>query len=110
MMVNCKITAPCDDNHSDDEETFLPLYTYFSSMQRLGRPPDAAFNATARRLCRVTLTENDSLYAAMCAFMLGETPPASITDDLRGWPVDLVLCLFCDCLSSLTSFSFGTNS
>ena len=28
MMVNAKITDPCDDNHSDDEEAFLPLYTY----------------------------------------------------------------------------------
>jgi hypothetical protein len=46
MMINAKITDPCDDNHSDDEEAFLPLYTYMEAFRRLGRPLDTQFKVS----------------------------------------------------------------
>jgi hypothetical protein len=91
MMINCKISDPCDDNHSDDEEAFLPLYTYITAFHRLGRPLDSHFKATLDRLCRITQPESSSLYLAICAVGKGksEVSPA-LADNLRGWPVDLV--------------------
>ena len=35
MMVNVD-PDPCDDNHSDDEEAFLP-YTYALAFEKMGR-------------------------------------------------------------------------
>ena len=90
MMVNAKITDPCDDNHSDDEEAFLPLYTYAMAYRRLGRALEPPFLATARRFCRETEPESASLYLAICAVIFGGEPDPRILEDLRGWPLDLI--------------------
>ena len=47
-MVNAKITDPCD-NHSDDEEAFLPLYTYLALAPG---ERDAEFDAALERFCQ----------------------------------------------------------
>ena len=39
-QLNLKIEAPCDDNYSDDELTFLPYYTWFKH----GATTTAPFN------------------------------------------------------------------
>ena len=90
MMVNAKITDPCDDNHSDDEEAFLPLYTYLQAHARLGRVRDAEFNHTLARLCRITRPESASLYLAVCAHAAGTSAPTALADNLRGWPLELI--------------------
>ena len=90
MMVNAKITDPCDDNHSDDEEAFLPLYTYAAAFKRMNRPLDAPFLAVMRRFCRETHREGSSFYLTVCQTALGGKPDPRILDDLRGWPLDLI--------------------
>ena len=107
MMVNAKITDPCDDNHSDDEEAFLPLYTYLVAYAKLGRKREADFDAALARFCRVTRREGSSLYLAVCA-LAGATgggvagggamgggvadapPPAALAENLRSWPLELI--------------------
>jgi len=98
MMVNAKITDPCDDNHSDDEEAFLPLYTYLVAYAKLGRKREPDFDATLARFCRVTRREGASLYLAVCA-LAGATggdvagappPPAALAENLRSWPLELI--------------------
>ena len=91
MMVNAKITDPCDDNHSDDEETFLPLYTYVTAFRAMGRARDAEFDAALARLCRVTRREASSLYLAVCALADPAKPaPPALVDNLQGWPLELI--------------------
>jgi hypothetical protein len=94
MMVNAKITDPCDDNHSDDEEAFLPLYTYILAHERLGRKRDAEFDAALERFCRITHPEGASLYVAICAIggigELGGGDGAALLESLRGWPLELI--------------------
>jgi len=90
IMVNAKITAPCDDNHSDDEEAFLPLYTYAMASQALGLEAGAHFNATVNRFCRITRREKASLYLAMCAVMQATSVDPSLRENLQGWPLELV--------------------
>ena len=100
-MVNAKITDPCDDNHSDDEEAFLPLYTYVMAYKALGRTREPDFDAALSRLCRVTRPEGASLYLAVCAVAssdgssggAGGVPPtasAALVENLRGWPLELI--------------------
>ena len=90
-MVNAKITSPCDDNHSDDEEAMLPVYTYGMALRALGREKtDTAFKAVLDRFCRILEPERSSLYLAICAVLRSEAPSAAIVENLRGWPLDLV--------------------
>jgi len=90
MMVNAKITAPCDDNHSDDQEAFLPLYEYAMAHRQLGRTLDVHYNATLDRFCRITRPESASLYLAMCAAIRGEAADPALLSTLRQWPLELI--------------------
>lgn len=100
MMVNAKITDPCDDNHSDDEEAFLPLYTYMLAYEHLGRPREPEFEAALGRFCRVTRAEGSSLYLAICLLAEQSSGRAlasdggarmdALLDSLRGWPLELI--------------------
>ena len=100
MMVNAKITDPCDNNHSDDEEAFLPLYTYLQAYKRMGRQREPEFDAALARFCRVTRPEGSSLYLAICALAAeagvagvgagGGSAPDALRENLRGWPLELI--------------------
>ena len=95
MLVNAKITDPCDDNHSDDEEAFLPLYTYIMAYKALGRPREPEFDAALARFCRIVTPERPSLYLAVCAVGnatpgAGDAAAAALVANLRGWPLELI--------------------
>ena len=77
MLVNAKIIDPCDDNHSDDEEAFLPLYTYIMAYKALGRSREPEFDAALARFCRIVTPERPSLYLAICA--VGNATPGAAT-------------------------------
>ena len=68
----------------------MPLYTYLLAFEALGRPLDIEFNDTLARLCRITRPESASLYLAVCAHATRASAPVALTNNLRGWPLELI--------------------
>lgn len=99
--LNLKITAPTDDNYSDDE---LGLLTYASLFQSLGalNKTDPGVVTPAQRAALVASLERtrlllrglrSSLWDAISAAALGDFTPGEAADtlwNLRTWPLDLV--------------------
>ena len=99
--LNLKITAPTDDNYSDDE---LGLFSYASLFQSLGRlnATDPSVVTPAQRGALIASLERtrlllrglrSSLWDSIFAAALGQASPTDAADtlwNLRTWPLSLV--------------------
>ena len=92
-VLNTKIEAPCDDNYSDDELTFLPYYTQLAFTTDASR--NAPVLASQERTWQVVRSLRSDLWNAIYLATTGG-PGADASDvesiawNLQTWPLELV--------------------
>lgn len=89
--LNLKIEAPCDDNYSDDELTFLP---YFTALTTSDNPDwvDPIFASMDRTFRHIQSLRSD-LWGAMYLATTGYSNQTIVDDimwNLRTWPLELI--------------------
>ena len=98
-LLNLKIEAPCDDNYSDDELTFLPYYNIITHGTGAADPGLAPFNnladvwASLNRTFGFVRPWRSDLWNAVTMAITGDAP-ADVMDsmlwNLRSWPLEMV--------------------
>jgi hypothetical protein len=89
-LNNLKIQAPCDDNYSDDELTFLPYYTILTCAE--GTRASAAMRSMKQTWEKIK-SGRSNLWAAIVMATTGSRDDADLSDmvwTLRNWPLDLI--------------------
>ena len=94
-IMNLKITAPSDDNYSDDELTFLPYFTFlhFCKNETVCPFERAPVLASLERTFRIVRPERPDLWNAIYLAMTGARTPGTVNDmiwNLKTWPDELV--------------------
>ena len=91
-LNNLKIQAPCDDNYSDDELTFLPFYTILSCT-KADPERGAAALASMKQVWGLLKASRSNLWAAIFMAMTGTREASDLADvvwTLRMWPLELI--------------------
>lgn len=89
--LNLKIEAPCDDNYSDDELTFLPYYTALTTSENeqwLG-PVKASMHRTFTAIESLRSNLWGSIYLATMGYS-NATVVEDIMWNLRTWSLELI--------------------
>eukprot|EP00943_MAST-04B_sp_MAST-4B-sp1_P004601 g4601.t1 len=94
-ILNLKITAPSDDNYSDDELTFLPYFTflYFCQNETVCPFERAPVLASLERTFEIVRPERPDLWDAIYLSMTGKKDASIVNDmlwNLRTWPLELI--------------------
>lgn len=94
-VMNLKITAPSDDNYSDDELTFLPYFTFLFFCQNSSTCPfdRAPVLTSMERTFQIVRPERPDLWDAIYLATSGNQDDSIVRDivwNLRTWPLELI--------------------
>ena len=98
-LNNMKITASCDDNYSDDELTFLPLFTFFTTFESNNQTlfDKSYVEAGLERIVKIVALERSNLWNSIYLGVSGgeknprfEAMQNDILWNLKTWPLDLI--------------------
>ena len=91
-MNNLKIQAPCDDNYSDDELTFMPYYTILACTRGLPERGAAALKSMTQTW-KLLRAGRSNFWAAIFMAMTGTREASDVSAmvwTLRTWPLELI--------------------